>query len=92
MKIFTIERKTSNSGNIHDITSEYYDRVIKFRKGTKYAVVLASFYGDHYTTHKTERAAIRMARNQSGWSLRIIDADGNQYEDNQNGSLEKVES
>lgn len=91
MITYTIEQKMSGTGSIHDIASDQYDREIKFRTGTKYAVVLASYYGDHYTTHKTEAAAIRAARRQSDYSLDIIDRDGNRYLDNGNGSLECID-
>lgn len=91
MKTYTIEQKMSNSGSIHDIASDMYDREIKFRKGTKFAVVFASYYGDHYTTHKTEDATIRAAQRHRDYSLSIIDIDGNQYQDNGNGSLERVD-
>ena len=78
MRIYTIKQKMSGTGNIHDVASEHYDREIKFRAGTKYAVVLASYYGDHYTTHKTARTAARMS-NSLNHSHKIIDADGNHY-------------
>ena len=78
MKIYTIEEKMSGTGNIHDLASEQCDREIRFRAGTKYAVVLAAFFGDHYTTHKTARTAARMS-NKTYYSHKIIDADGNRY-------------
>lgn len=78
MKIYTIKEKMSGTGNIHDIASEHYDREIKFRKGAKYAVVLASYYGDHYTTHKTAEAAARMSSRTQD-SHQIIDSHGNTY-------------
>jgi hypothetical protein len=81
MKVYTIEQKMSGTGNIHDIASEHYDREIKFRRGTKFAVVLASYYGDHYSTHKTKDAAAEMSARQTrlGVSHKIIDTDGNEY-------------
>jgi len=88
MKIYTIEQKMSNSGSIHDIASDMYDREIKFRSGAEYAVVLASYYGGKgYTTHETEIAAINQARKLSGYSFEIIDSDGTQYADMGDGFL-----
>jgi len=84
MKVYTIEQKMSGTGNIHDLASEHYDREIKFRKGTKYAVVLAAYYGNHYTTHKTKDAAADMsnAQTKQGYSHVVIDTDGNTYTSN----------
>lgn len=59
MPTFTIPQKMSNSGSIHDIASDMYDREIVFAPGCKFAVVLASYYGGKgYTTHRSEDAAI----------------------------------
>lgn len=88
MKIYTIERKMSGTGNIHDVASEHYDREIKFRAGTKYAVVLASYYGDHYTTHKTARTAARKSNKFCGVSHQIIDSEGNRYVANDDTLIE----
>jgi len=76
MKIYTINQKMSGTGNIHDIASEQVDRDIKFKAGTKYAVVLSSFYGGNlYTTHKTLVAA-QIKHNNISESSTIIDTDG----------------
>ncbi len=72
--------------NIYSIANQHYDREIVFSPGCKYAVVLPSFYGDIYTTHKTIEAALKQARknyrNQSfdGNTGEIIDTEGNQYD------------
>lgn len=77
MKKVIIPQKQSNSGTIHDIASQHYDREIKFPKGAQYAVVLASFYGgDEYTTHKSEAATIQADRRQKNYSRQIIGVDG----------------
>jgi hypothetical protein len=79
-KTFTIPAKMSNTGSIHDLASEHYDREIVFAPGCKYAVVLASYYGGKgYTTHKTEEAAVRAYNKTRGYSREIIDYDGNEY-------------
>lgn len=80
MKTLTIPQKMSNSGSIHDIASDQYDRVIRFRKPTRFAVVLASYYGDHYTTHATEEATAGAVRRQGDFSLSILDTEGNMYD------------
>jgi hypothetical protein len=78
---YAIPRKMSNSGSIHDIASEHYDREIVFAPGCKYAVVLASYYGgDEYTSHKTESAAIKTSNRKREWSHQIIDSEGNEYD------------
>ncbi len=86
MKTVTIERKneTINSHSIHSLEGEY-DRIIKFPKNHKYAVVLAAFYGG-YTTHKTQSATIKKSNAMADYSHAIIDEYGNQYS-NYNGSL-----
>ncbi len=76
---YTIPAKSSNSGSIHDIAAEC-DRVIRFGKDCKFAVVLASYYGGKgYTTHKTEGAAIAASKKAGNYSHQIIDAEGNEY-------------
>lgn len=77
---FTIPQKMSNSGTIHDIASDMFDRDIVFAPGCKFAVVLASYYGGKgYTTHKTDEAAIAASRRNDEYSHHIIDAEGNKY-------------
>lgn len=81
MTTYTIPQKMSNSGSIHDIASDMYDRDIVFAPGCKYAVVLASYYGGKgYTTHRTEGAAIAASRRQADYSHCIIDTDGYEME------------
>lgn len=85
MKVYTIEQKMSGTGTIHDIANEHYDREIKFRKGTRYAVVLASYYGGRgYTTHKTPESAAKMSDRQTrdGHSHMVIDHKGDVYTSN----------
>lgn len=80
MTTYTIPQKMSNSGSIHDIASDMFDRDIVFAPGCVYAVVLASYYGGKgYTTHKTEETAIAASRRNSDYSHLIIDAEGNEY-------------
>lgn len=80
MTTFTIPQKMSNSGSIHDIASDCFDRDIVFAPGCKYAVVLASYYGGRgYTTHKTAAAAAAESHKQRKYSHTIIDTEGNEY-------------
>jgi hypothetical protein len=77
MKKVIIPQKQNNTGSIHDIASEHFDREIKFPKGAKFAVVLASYYGgEGYTTHASESATIQADRRQSEYSRQIIGVDG----------------
>lgn len=86
MKRVIIPQKMSGTGMIHDIASEHYDREIKFPKGAKYAVVLASYYGGKgYTTHTTEQATIQADRRQSEYSRQIIGVDGHSYQVDMSG-------
>ena len=79
MSALNIPQKLSNSGSIHDIASDQFDRRIVFGKGCKYAVILASYYGGKgYTTHKTEAAAVRAYRATKGYSRCVLDAQGNE--------------
>ena len=83
MKILTIPQKQSNSGSIHDLASDKYDRMIEFRRGAKYAVVDAAYYGgDYYTAHKTGATAAAASRKlaKAAWSHKIVDAFGNLYD------------
>ena len=72
----TLEIKKSNTGSIHDLAFPDFDRQIKFRAGTRFAVVESSYYRDYgYTTHKTEEAtAVASRRNRC--SHQIIDFNG----------------
>ncbi len=80
MQSYIIKQKMSNSGSIHDIASNMYDREIKFNGDTQYAVVLASYYGGKgYTTHCTQESACRMAHKRRGYSYEIIDTNGRMY-------------
>lgn len=77
MKKVIIPQKMSNTGSIHDIASQHFDREIKFPKGAQYAVVLASYYGGKgYTTHATESATIQADKRQKEYSRQIIGVDG----------------
>lgn len=81
MKKVIIPQKMSGTGTIHDIASQHYDREIKFPKGAKFAVVLASYYGGKgYTTHASEEATIQADRRQREFSGQIIGVDGWLYE------------
>jgi hypothetical protein len=89
MKKVIIPQKQSNSGSIHDIASQHYDREIKFPKGAEYAVVLASYYGGGlYTTHKTESATIQADKRASRFSRTIIGVDGWVYYVDKSGSFD----
>lgn len=77
---YTIPQKISNTGSIHDIASDQFDREIVFGPGCKYAVVRAAYYGGKgYTTHKTEAAACKASREQGEYSHQIIDTKGVEY-------------
>jgi hypothetical protein len=84
MKVYTIEKKMSGTGTSHDVASDQFDREIKFRNGTKYAVVLAAYYGDCYSTHKTKDGAVKAsnAQTRSGCSHIVIDVEGRTYTSN----------
>jgi hypothetical protein len=82
MRTYTIRQKQSNTGSIHDLASDHYDRDIRFRTGEHYAVVRAAYYGGRrgYKCTKTELAACRLARSYGkGYSYEIIDPTGQRY-------------
>jgi hypothetical protein len=80
MTTFTIPQKMSNSGSIHDIASDMFEREIVFAPSCKFAVVLASYYGGKgYTTHKTAAAAAAESHKQREYSHTVIDTEGNEY-------------
>jgi hypothetical protein len=77
---YIIPQKQSNSGSIHDLASDQFDREIVFAPGCKYAVVLSSYYGGKgYTTHRTEAATVAASNRNREYSHQIIDAAGNRY-------------
>jgi hypothetical protein len=81
MKKVIIPQKQSNTGSIHDIASQNYDREIKFPKGAQFAVVLSSYYGGKgYTTHQSEAATIQADKRQREYSRQIIGVDGWLYD------------
>lgn len=87
MKTVIIKKKMSNTGTIYDLESDQYDREIKFRKGTKYAVVFPAYFGHNlYKIFESEEAAIKHATREQrdGYYPSIIDDEGNTYsiEDN----------
>ena len=85
MTTYTIERKMSGTGSIHDMASDLVDRELRFRASAKYAVVLAAYYGGQgYTTHATEESACAQAYKMSkaGYSYTIIDPAGVEYVSN----------
>jgi hypothetical protein len=88
--IYVIEQKMSNTGSIHDIASDMFDREVKFNAGCKYAVVSAAYYGGKgYTTHRTEDAAINQSRKlkTNDHSHAIIDTEGNYLVEGPRGEL-----
>ena len=77
---YTIEKKESGTGSIHDIASDQFDRDIVFASGCKYAVVKASYYGGKgYTTHKTEASTANASARAKDYSHKIIDINGHEY-------------
>ncbi len=92
MKSYTIPQKMSGTGSIHDIASQHESRKIKFPRGAKYAVVLASYYGGRgYTTHKTEEATIKQSKKEQEFSHQILDVNGDVYEYDPNYGLRKYQ-
>lgn len=88
MHIYTIPQKMSGTGSIHDISSDLYDRDIKFCPDGQFAVVMSSFYGGKgYTTHKTSEAAIAASQRAGEYSHAIIDTKGSPVVDDGNGNL-----
>lgn len=81
MKIVIIPQKMGGTGTIHDIASQHCDREIKFPKGHKFAVVLASYYGGRgYSTHTSENATIQADRRNKEFSRQIVGVDGLLYD------------
>lgn len=79
MTILTIPKKMSNTGSIHDLASDQYDRTIRFRSGEIFALVIASYYGGKgYSTYKSEAAAANASR-KCAYSHQVIDMRGQVY-------------
>ena len=81
-----LAQKQSNSGSIHDLSSEHFEREIKFASGAIYAIVPAAYYGLDGTSHRTADAAIMAKRKLGHYSCQIIDRCGKYY-DEQDGKL-----
>ncbi len=80
MKTLIIPQKPSGTGSIHDIASDCYPREIQFSSNDVFALVLASYYGDSYTTYSTADAVVEAFENCSVYSKAIVDIDGNHYD------------
>ena len=80
--IITIPQKPSNSGTIHDLASDLYDRQINLGNRFNYTVVLPSFFGDVSSRHKTTDAVVRKVRSlhSQGYAPVIIDRLGQQWD------------
>lgn len=81
MKV-VIPQKMSNSGTIHDLASDQYDREIEMT-GYTHAVVAPSYYGLTPTRHRSANGAIRGAKalmQDDYQGVRVIDAKGDLYE------------
>lgn len=77
----TLVIPSSYHHDIHSLADQFNDREIRFPKGHRYAVVLASYYGGKgYTTHKSEEAAMFASRKAREYSHKILDASGNIYD------------
>lgn len=80
MKTLTIPAKMSGTGTIHDLASQHGPREIKFPRGSKYAVVLAAYYGGRgYTTHRSKLATIEADQRCKDYSRQILGKDGWAY-------------
>ncbi len=77
MKILTINSKMSGTGTIHDLASDQYDRVIKFKKGEKFCVILPAYFGDWSTNCRSEEAAVKKAMQTE--HSQVIDTEGHRY-------------
>lgn len=76
--IVIIPQKMSGTGTIHDIANQHFDREINFGDDGKYAIVLASYYGngDNYYIARTKEEAIELHERHKEFSHQIIDRDG----------------
>ena len=82
MKTVTIPQKMSGTGTIHDLASQHFDREIEFGDDDKYAIVLASYYGngDLYYTAKDAEEALEISKREREYSHAIIDRAGDQVD------------
>lgn len=84
MAVYTIPAKMPGTGSIHDIASQFCDREFNFGDEGKFAVVLASYYGDAgngiYYIAKDADEAIEISNRESEFSHVIIDCDGDFYD------------
>ena len=75
MKI-TIPQKMSNTGSIHDLASDMYDRVIDMGDKYQFAVVCPAYYNIKSTRHSTFELALSQGRRMSGYNPSILDCRG----------------
>ena len=84
MATYTIPAKMSGTGTIHDIASQFCDRVIDFGKEGRYAIVLASYYGDagngiYYIAEDADEER-KISEREREFSHVIIDRDGDEVQ------------
>jgi hypothetical protein len=88
MKTIIIKQKQSNSGSIHDLSSEHFDREIKFKKGDEYAVVLAAYHGGNvFYTCRSKESLLKRIKKEREFSYKIIDNMGNTISGDGNGNF-----
>jgi len=76
MKV-VIKQKMSNTGTIHDLASDMYDRVIDFGNRFNYAVILPSYYGDRFTRHEKFTGVMRQYKKWKDFGgVTVIDKNG----------------
>lgn len=79
MKQIVISQKMSGTGTIHDLESEHYERVVRFRGYTRYAIVFAAYYNRKSITTSCPEKAAKLSAKYSDYSHAVIDSDGNEY-------------
>jgi len=79
---YTIPKKMSGTGNIHDIASDQRDIDIIFDSDEKYAIVYAAYYNRPYSTYASgeDAAAAAAEEENKNYSYVIIDREGNKYQ------------
>lgn len=78
MRKFVIRQKMSGTGSIHDLSNEWFDRVIKLRKNCNYFIVFADYYGRGSLYFVNEDRLIKEYKrlNELGYSFKVFNADG----------------
>lgn len=78
MRKFVIRQKMGGTGSIHDLSHDWFHRLIKLRKNYNYFIVFASYHnrGSLYFVNEDRLIKEYKRLNKLGYSFKVFNADG----------------